>query len=140
MNEPTTKKFVAVLNKKIEPGRAMNALGHMAAGLAAQFEEREEMRFQDYSDMEGNIYPSISDNPFIVLKAKNSNKLKELKKQLVEKNIKHTVFLDTMVEGTFEDQHERTKSRTEEEIEFWGVCFFAENDTARELTSKFSIY
>jgi len=118
----------------------MNALGHMAAGLAAQFEEREEMRFQDYSDMEGNIYPSISDNPFIVLKAKNSNKLKELKKQLVEKNIKHTVFLDTMVEGTFEDQHERTKSRTEEEIEFWGVCFFAENDTARELTSKFSIY
>lgn len=27
---PTTQRFVAVLNKKIEPGRAMNALAHMA--------------------------------------------------------------------------------------------------------------
>ncbi|EKD43519.1 MAG: hypothetical protein ACD_72C00244G0009, partial [uncultured bacterium] len=29
-----SKRFVAVLNRKIETGRIMNALGHMTAGLA----------------------------------------------------------------------------------------------------------
>ena len=28
-----SKRFIAILNKKIEPGRLMNALGHATAGL-----------------------------------------------------------------------------------------------------------
>ena len=32
--DENTKRFAAVLNKKIEIGRFMNALGHMTAGLA----------------------------------------------------------------------------------------------------------
>ena len=32
-------RFIAILNEKIEIGKLMNALGHMAAGLAGGFEK-----------------------------------------------------------------------------------------------------
>ena len=34
--DENSMRFIAVLNKKIEPGRLMNALGHMTAGLAGE--------------------------------------------------------------------------------------------------------
>lgn len=40
---PTTHRFVAVLNKKIEPGRAMNALAHLAAGFTALYPNKEDL-------------------------------------------------------------------------------------------------
>ena len=36
-------RFVAILNKKIEPGKLMNALGHMTAGLAGGYGKGQEM-------------------------------------------------------------------------------------------------
>jgi hypothetical protein len=38
------KKLVAVLNEKIEYGKAMNALAHMALGLGGSMENKEELR------------------------------------------------------------------------------------------------
>lgn len=38
-----TNKFVAILNKKIPVGNLMNALGHMAAGLAGSYSNLPEM-------------------------------------------------------------------------------------------------
>ena len=79
MNPPlhneTSKRFIAVLNKKIETGRAMNALGHMAAGLAGGSGHAEDMNFLQYEDKDGGAHPTISHYPFIVLKADNSNKM-----------------------------------------------------------------
>jgi hypothetical protein len=68
--DETTKKFVAVLNKKVETGKLMNALGHMTAGLAGGFGKGHEMSFLEYRDGDGGIHPNISHFPFIILKAK----------------------------------------------------------------------
>lgn len=35
--DENSKKFIAVLNKKVDIGKLMNALGHMTAGLAGGF-------------------------------------------------------------------------------------------------------
>lgn len=43
--DENSKRFVAVLNKKIEIERLMNALGHMAAGLAGGFGDARQMYF-----------------------------------------------------------------------------------------------
>ena len=59
--QPLTHKFVAVLNKKIPEGKAMNALAHMAAGLVAAYPELKEMRFDSYFDQDGNDHQSISE-------------------------------------------------------------------------------
>ena len=69
--DENTKRFVAVLNKKIEIGKLMNALGHTTAGLSAEVGNVEEMRFINYEDKDGNIHPSQSHFPFIVLAADN---------------------------------------------------------------------
>ena len=137
---PTTHRFVAVLNKKVEPGRGMNALAHMAVGFATLYPNKEDLRFDTYLDKDGNEHKSISDNPFIVLSADNSNQIRTLRNRLTELGIPFNDFTNTMVEGTYMDQHKRTSETPELELEYWGICFFAENDTSRELTKKFSLW
>jgi hypothetical protein len=137
---PTTNQFVCVLSKKISAGRALNALGHMTAGLVAQYDDKKAMRFQTYTDKDGTDHPSISDNPFIVLSAKNGNQIRTLRNALIEKGIKFTDFTDTMIEGTYADQHNRTANTPEEELDYLGICFFMNSAESRELTKRFSLY
>lgn len=137
---PPTHKFVAVLNKKIPPGRLMNALGHMTAGLAANYQDKTLFRLQDYRDQEGGVHPNISDNPFIILQADNSNKIRTLRNALLEQKVPFTDFTSTMIEGTYADQHQRTAQTPEVELEYYGLVAFAETDKLSQLTKKFSLW
>jgi hypothetical protein len=137
---PTTHRFVAVINKKIEPGRAMNALAHMAVGFSALYPDKDALRFDIYVDKDGGEHKSISDNPFIILSSDNSNQIRALRNKLLENNIPFNDFTSTMIEGTYADQHRRTSETPELELEYYGICFFAEDNQARELTKKFSLW
>jgi hypothetical protein len=139
-DQPTTHKFVAVLNKKIEIGKLMNALGHMAAGFGSSFSDKEAMRFDSYFDKDGGKHPNISDNPFIILSADNSNKIRTLRNDLIQNGIPFTDFTSTMTVGTFAEQKQRTKETPELELEYYGICFFGEKDKLSELTKKFSLW
>ena len=136
----TTQQFVCVLNKKIPVGRALNALGHMTAGLISLHEDHNPLRFQTYLDKDGSEHNAISDNPFIVLKADNGNKIRTLRNSLIEKGITFTDFTDTMIEGTYADQHNRTAATAEADLDYFGICFFMNSAEAKELTKKFSLY
>ncbi len=138
--EPTTQQFVCVINKKVPTGRALNALGHMTAGLVSLHSDHSPLRFQTYIDKDGTEHPNISDNPFIVLKADNGNKVRTLRKALIEKGVPFTDFTDTMIEGTYAEQHDRTADTLEEDLEYYGICFFMNSLDSRELTKKFSLY
>jgi len=137
---PTTHKFVAVLNKKVPVGNLMNALGHITAGLAASYPTPEEMRFDTYEDADGNAHPNISDNPFIILQADNSNKIRTLRQALVDANIHFVDFTSTMTVGTYTEQQERTKATPEAELEYYGIVMFGEIEHLNGLTKKFSLW
>lgn len=140
-NKPTTYRFVAVLNKKIETGKLMNALGHMAAGLPQQLVPNKELlRFDTYIDKDGDEHKSISDNPFIVLSADNSNQIYTLRNKLKELNIPFNDFPSTMTVGTFSEQKDRTSKIPTAELEYFGICFFGENNQLKSLTKKFSLW
>ncbi len=64
-------KLVALINKEIEVGVAMNAIAHMTLGLGAQVEEAM-LKLNDYQDKNGNVYPNISQMPFMILRGKSS--------------------------------------------------------------------
>lgn len=137
---PPTHKFVAVLNKKVPIGNLMNALAHATAGLVALHPDIAEMRFDTYVDRSGNEHNSISDNPFIILRADNSNKLRNLRQELVRQNISFTDFTDTMTTGTYKEQQARTAETNEEDLEYYAMVMFAQVEILTQLTKKFSLW
>ena len=133
------KRFIAILSKKMELGRSLNVLGHLSVGLSRQLEEGES-QYVDYEDMDGNLHPSLSHYPFIVLKADNSNKLRKVRQEAISRNIKFTDFTSSMIEGGSIEQQRRTKETKEADLEYLGVCIFGDTDTLREFTKNFSLY
>ncbi|WP_154202911.1 DUF2000 domain-containing protein [Vibrio harveyi] len=133
------KRFVAVINKKVEVGRAVNVLGHLSVSLANQLSDGDAI-YIDYQDLDGNVHPNISHYPFIVLRADNSNKIRKLRQEALDKGILFSDFTHTMVEGGSEVQQQTTKNTLEAELEYLGICLFGETETLRELTKKFSLY
>ncbi len=138
--DETSQKFTAVLNKKIETGKLMNALGHMSAGLAGGFGKGQEMNFLEYVDKDGGIHSHISHFPFIVLKAENSNQIRKVRNEAIARNILFTDFSSTMTVGTSADQQERTKNTPEAELEYYGICLFGSAQELKEFTGKFSLF
>lgn len=132
-------KLVAVVNKQIEMGVAMNALAHMCLGFGASMGP-EELHLMDYQNAEGAVYPNISKMPFIILKEKNSNKIASLLAKAQEAGIKYTVFTNTMTEGTWEDQKARTLASKPEEIVFYGIVLYGPKEIVTEMTKKLSLW
>lgn len=134
------KRFIAILNKKVETGKLMNALGHMTAWLAGGSEDPEDMCFLQYQDKNGGDHPNISHYPFIVLKADNSNKIRKVRNECIARNIPFSDFTSTMTVGTSQEQQDSTLNTPEEELEYYGICLFGETEELREFTKKFSIF
>jgi len=135
-----SKKLVAVLNENVKTGIVMNTLAHMAVGLGASIEDKVGLRLIDYADADGNSHANISELPFIVLGAKNSNRLRELRKKLVERGVHFVDFPGFVQEiETFEDPG-KSRQVKEENIEYYGIAMFGDWDTVTELTRKFTLW
>src|SRR5688572_21093685 len=131
-------KFAAVLNKKVESGKVMNALAHMTVGLARSYPEYD-MGVIDYSDKDGGAHMA-SKFPYIILQADNSNKIRTLRNACIEKNIPFASFTSAMTVGGWEEQVERSKVTPEVELEYYGICLFGPGEIVSELTRKFSLW
>lgn len=133
-------RFIAIFNKKIEVGKLMNALGHMTAGLTGKVGKNLDFNFIDYQDQGGGLHPAISHFPFIVLSADNSNKIRSVRNQAIERHIIFTDFTSTMTLGTSQQQFEATANTKESDLEYYGILMFGKTEELKELTSKFSLY
>ena len=71
--DENSKRFIAILNKKVGTGKLMNAFGHITAGLAGGSNKTDEMCFLQYQDKNNGTHPNISHFPFIVLKESLKN-------------------------------------------------------------------
>lgn len=131
-------KLVAVMNEKIEPGIIMNALAHMCIGFGSEI-GKEPLRLTNYIDADGGSHPSISEMPFMILKA-NSNKIRGLRQAALAEGIKFVDFTSTMTVGTFQEQIERTKQTKDEELIYYGIVLFGDWTKVSELTRKFSLW
>ncbi|HCX3367520.1 DUF2000 domain-containing protein [Legionella pneumophila serogroup 1] len=138
VEQPFKNKLVAVLNKRIEPGKVMNALAHMCIGLGAVIGE-EELRLTDYRDADGGSHPYISEIPFIIL-CENSNKIRTLRQNALAKNVLFNDFTDTMTVGTYQEQIERTAHVKENDLIYYGIVLFGDWDIVTELTRKCSLW
>jgi len=137
----TTHKFAAILSKKVDAGKIMNALAHMSLGLVASNTDKvPDMGFVDYIDKDNTIHRSLSKNSYVILRADNSNQIRTVRNMAIEKGIPHVDFANTMQEGTYIEQLERTKVTPEAELEYYGICLFGKIEEVSELTRKFSLW
>ncbi len=134
-------KFVAVINEKIEMGKALNAIAHMSLGLTniADEETREKMSFIDFPDKDNETHKSISGLSLIVLKGRNGE-IKKVRRQFAEENILFTDFVETMTGDTYAEQLVKTKELGQEEHNYFGLLAFGEIDVINPITRKLSLY
>ncbi|MEY4905884.1 MAG: hypothetical protein RLZZ292_3699 [Bacteroidota bacterium] len=133
-------KFVAVLNKKIEIPRLLNALGHISVGLTSLVEDTKIMEFLKYEDADGGAHPAISKFPFIVLSSDNSNKIRTLRNAAIEQGILYNDFTSSMLGFSAENQLQQTQTSKEEELEYFAICLFGKAEILNALTKKFSLF
>lgn len=139
MNQPFTHKLVAILNEKIETGRAMNALAHMCIGLGSAIGQ-EPLRLSNYVDADGGEHPFISEMPFMVLKARNANKIRDLRSTALQQGIRCADFTDTMTIGSYVEQLKKTEETPEKDLDYFGIVLFGPWEIVSELTRKFSLW
>lgn len=135
---PFENKLVAVMNEKLDAGVAMNALAHMGIGIGGML-GKEDLYLNNYNDADGGVHPSISDMPFIILKA-NSNKIRTLRQSALEKKCAFVDFTSTMTIGTYVQQHEATAKTKEADLVYYGIILYGAYEVVGEMTRKFSLW
>lgn len=133
-----SNKLVAVLNKELPSGIALNALAHMTLGLGAKVGV-DPLRLDLYKDKNGLEYPNISQMPFIILRGKSSE-IKKLVHELRENEIVHGIFINTMTGGTYIEQLENTTKFTSDEFVFYGCVAFGDAERLNAMTKRFSLW
>ncbi|MEG3923438.1 DUF2000 domain-containing protein [Microcoleus sp. D3_18a_C4] len=134
-------KIVAVLNKTLEPGTAMNAVAHMGAGLVASASEeiREKMSFIDFPDRNEIVHSSISALSLIVLRG-TSNEIRKIRDKVREHNLHFVDFLETMTGDTYKEQLEKTQAVAYGELNFYGIMLFGEKEVIAPITKRQSLW
>lgn len=133
-----TNKLVAIINKELPSGVALNTLGHMALGLGASV-DKASLRLSNYVDANGNNYPNISEMPFIVLRG-TSNEIRKAVLAARAQNIHLGIFTNTMTGGGYQAQIDNTAQTTEDQLVYYGVLMFGPLEEVAVITKKFSLW
>ena len=133
-------KFVVIVNKNLEVGKALNAVAHSCAGLVASApdELKEKMSFIDFEGKD-SMHKSISALSLIVLRGSNGE-IKKARKQFIEQNIHFTDFTVTMTGDTYKEQLDKTKEVSDEEMEYYCVACFGEKELINPITKRLSLW
>lgn len=130
-------RLVVLVNKDIEIGVAMNAVGHVSLALGAVL-GKEQIHLQQYKDKSQNIWP-ISGMPYIMLKGKSKEIYKAIS-AAKDAGILQISFVETMTGGSYEEQLLRTSQNFEEDHNYIAAALYGKLETVKEITKKFSLY
>ena len=131
-------KLIAIINKDIDVGVALNAVAHATIGLGSDVSQ-DLLRLDTYIDKDNNEYPNISQIPFIMLRGK-SNDIRKVIQTSRSEGLKIGIFTNTMTIGTYQEQLERTSQTAESELIYYAVVIFGPWDLVSHMTKRLSLY
>ena len=131
-------RYAIALNAKHSLGVRLNALGHVAVGLAhlVPADSQHMRRFTDA----GQLFVGLmSDDPLIVLTARNGQHLRHAHAEALERGIVHNIFVIDMKYGEPVDQQRAVASRLHLDLDYVAFGCWGEPTALRELTQRFSL-
>lgn len=134
-------KFVAIVNKRIESGVALNAVAHCVAGLvdSASDELREKMSFIDFIDKDKTSHKNISALSLIVLRG-TSGEIKKARNSFIDAKIHYTDFIETMTGDSYKEQLEKTFQTSSDDLNYFCTVAFGLKDNLDPITGKLSLW
>lgn len=135
-----TKRIVTVVNKELEPWRVANAVAHMNAVIGNALSKEQLVSGDYFMSEDGAALLRNPQYPIMIMQA-DEKELHKLYAKVVERNLKHHVFIKEM-QDTSNDQEivELVSKEPVDKINFFGVTFFAPNEVADELTKGFQLW
>jgi hypothetical protein len=131
-------RYAIALNAKHELGVRLNALGHVAVGLA-HLAPAGGQRMRRFADNSRLFVGLMSDDPLIVLSARNGQHLRQAHAEALERNVVHNVFVIDMKDGEPEAQQLSVSSALHTDLEYVAFGCWGETSALRELTRRFSL-
>ena len=130
-------KLVAIVNKDIEVGVALNAIAHASLALGAIL-GKESLYLQEYKDSSNNNWP-ISGMPYIILRGKSGEIYKAIVAAKAE-SILQIAFTETMTGGTYIEQLQKTFNMQQQDHLYYGALLFGPTPIVSKITKKLSLY
>lgn len=131
-------RYAIALNAKHPLGVRLNALGHVAVGLA-HLAPAGSQRMRPFEDAHRLFVGLMSDDPLIVLSARNGQHLRQAHADAVAHGILHNVFVLDMKDGEPEDQQRSVAGSPNSDLEYVAFGCWGEASHLRELTRRFSL-
>jgi hypothetical protein len=137
----STFKIIALLNKRIETGKAMNALAHCMAGAVNHMGEegRTALKFLNFVDAGGQTYPSISARSFVILRGTESD-IRKARQRSIEAGISAVCFSESMTGETYREQLQRTSETPSEAMSFFALVLAGPAELLNPITKKYSLW
>jgi len=136
-----TAKLVVLVNKRLDSGVAMNAEAHVVAAIINLIGDqgRVSLKFLDFTDANGQVYPGISARSFIVLRGSDGD-IRKLRERAREAGLPAVCFTQTMTGDTYVEQLERTKSTQTSELTFYAIALVGRAEVVNPITKKYSLW
>src|SRR5688572_12792074 len=127
-------KLVAVLNKKHPLPVLLNGLAHATLGLARA--EAVDLQMRSFVARDGVAVCRLTDYPFIILTARNSERLQQFHQELNAAGLIHNVFVSHHSHGEPSDQEAAIAASKLEELDYVAVVACAGHEQLSPLTKK----
>ena len=135
------KKIVAVLSEKLEPGIALNVVGHLATSLGAHCPDPDLMGRSELLDALGTKHQGISKYPFIATKGKPSHVRRAIEEARQNPNLFVSAYPKQMLETGHDDELAAAIAQADEaSLEYLGAIIYGPTAEVNVVGKRFSLW
>ena len=134
------KKIVGIIATNVEPGVALNIIGHLAIAIG-KYSGNEIMGKSVITDKSNINHMGISKFPFIVTKVKAGKLKTAIESAKANPNLMVADYPRDMLDTRTDDELVASiESKDNEQLEYLGAIIYGNTNDVNEITGKFQLW